>query len=317
MLGPVETGRGAVSRPLGSTGLAAFPLALDGSIFGWASGPEETVDVLDRFSEAGGSVVSTADHYAGGRSEVMLGAWMRDRDRRDRMIVATKVGRHPDAPGLSAASIRRGVDASLRRLDTDRIDFLAFDGDHPETPIADSLGAIGQLISDGKVRHLTVSGYSPARLVELFATADELGLPRASGLFVEYNLMRRTPFETQLAALAAEVQLAVFARMPLASGYLAGVLRTREDLPTSVMHAAAREHVGRRGDRVLAAVEQVASELDGASLASVSLAWLLGKRGKLFPVLRAATVEQCDTCLAAAGLSLSRSQMLVLDRASA
>ena len=304
-------------RTLGNTGLDSFPLALDGSIFGWASGADETADVLDAFAAAGGTVVSTADHYAGGRSEIMLGTWMRERKIRDRMIVATKVGRHPDAPGLSAASIRRGVDASLSRLDTDRIDFLAFDGDHPETPFQESLEAVYQLVFDGKVRHLAISGFRAERLSELNETAGELGLPRPSALFAEYNLMRRPVFENELAPVAADAGLAVFARFPLASGYLAGVLRSREDLPPSVMYAAAREHIGRHGDRVLAALELVANELNHASLAAVSLAWLLAKPGSIVPVLRAATAAQCRSYLSAVDLTLSRQQMLVLDRASA
>jgi aryl-alcohol dehydrogenase-like predicted oxidoreductase len=316
MLGSVNTAEGGgASRPLGGTGLVSFPLALDGSIFGWASGPEETSAVLDAFSAAGGRLVATADHYAGGRSEVMLGAWMRDRGHRDGMLVATRVGRHPDAAGLSPNAIARGVEASLRRLGTDRIDFLTFDGDHPETPFEDSLEAIDRLRREGKVRFLSVAGFAADRIVELTDTANRFGLPAPSGVVTEYNLLQRAPFEQELAPVAARAGLAVFARLPLASGYLAGVLRSRDQVPTSVMYAAAREHIGGRGERILAAVERIAAEL-GTSLAAVSLAWLLGKPAGVFPVVRAASADQVDGLLAAAELRLSRQQMALLDRAS-
>jgi aryl-alcohol dehydrogenase-like predicted oxidoreductase len=306
---------GGASRPLGGTGLVSAPLALDGSIFGWASGPRETAEVLDAFSAAGGSVVATADHYAGGRSEAMLGAWMRERGRRDDMIVATKVGRHPDAAGLSPAAIRRGVEASLRRLETDRIDFLAFDGDHPETPIEDSLETVDRLRAEGKVRFLSVVGFEPERILELADAAARLGVAGPSGLLTEYNLLNRSVFERDLAPVAARGGLAVFARLPLASGYLAGMLRSRDQVPTSVMYAAAREHIGGRGERILAAVERVAGEL-GTSLSAVSLAWLLGKPGGVLPVVRAASAQQIEAQLEAVGLTLSRQQQALLDRAS-
>ncbi len=306
---------GGASRPLGRTGLVSYPLALDGSIFGWASGPEETSAVLDAFHAAGGRLVATADHYAGGRSEVMLGAWMRERGRRDDMLVATKVGRHPDAAGLSPSAIARGVEASLRRLGTDRIDFLAFDGDHPETPFEESLAAVERLRSEGKVRFLSVAGYDAPRILELADTAKRLGLPAPCGLLTEYNLVHRSGFEGGLAPVAERVGLAVFARLPLASGYLAGVLRSRDQVPTSVMFAAAREHIGARGERILAAVERVAREVD-APLAAVSLAWLLAARGGVLPVVRAAAVEQIGEQIRAVGLRLSREQLAALDRAS-
>jgi aryl-alcohol dehydrogenase-like predicted oxidoreductase len=306
---------GGAWRPLGGTGLVSYPLALDGSIFGWASGPEDTSAVLDAFFAAGGRLVATADHYAGGRTEVMLGAWMRNGGRRDDMIVATKVGRHPDAAGLSPAAITRGVEASLRRLGTDRIDFLALDGDHPETPFEDSLAAVQRLRAEGKVRFLSVADFAADRVLELARTADRLGLPAPSGLLAEYNLVRRSTFETELAPAAEQAGLAVFARLPLASGYLAGALRSRDQVPTSVMYAAAREHIGERGERILTAVERVAVEHD-TSLAAVSLAWLLAKPGGVLPVVRAASADQVDGLVAAVGLRLSRQQMMLLDRAS-
>src|SRR5690554_5504306 len=106
-------------RNVPGTDIDVHPFAVDGSVFGWASGVEESARILDAMLEYGGNLVSTADHYAGGRSEVMLGGWLSGLHDRSRVVVATKVGRHPDAPGLSARNVVRATEGSLQRLETD------------------------------------------------------------------------------------------------------------------------------------------------------------------------------------------------------
>jgi aryl-alcohol dehydrogenase-like predicted oxidoreductase len=141
-------------RALSTTGVTVFPVAVDGSVFGWAAGIEHTLEVLDAFVEQGGQLISTADHYAGGRSEVMIGTWLARRGLRDGVLLATKVGRHPDNPGLSPRNVTNAVEASLERFGTDRIDVLSFDGDHPQTPVDETLEAVDALVRAGKVRFL-------------------------------------------------------------------------------------------------------------------------------------------------------------------
>src|SRR5881397_1389544 len=102
---------GPVSRRVGCTGMAVYPIALDASVFGWAADAKTTSRTLDLFYAAGGDLISTADHYAGGRSEIMIGSWLSRHASRERLVVATKVGKHPDAHGLSRAAIHRAVDA--------------------------------------------------------------------------------------------------------------------------------------------------------------------------------------------------------------
>ena len=113
-------------RRLGESDLVVYPLALGGSVFGWTADGDASLAVLDRYHALGGNFVDTADNYAGGRSEVLIGTWMRQRRNRDSLVVATKVGRHLDNPGLSSVSIVRAVEASLERLQTDHIDVLYF-----------------------------------------------------------------------------------------------------------------------------------------------------------------------------------------------
>src|SRR5690554_1527130 len=118
----------ATLRRVPGTDLSVHPFAVDGSVFGWASGVEETARILDAMLAYGGNLVSTADHYAGGRSEVMLGSWLASLTDRGSVLVATKIGRHPDAPGLSTRNVVRATEASLQRLETDYVDFLTLDG---------------------------------------------------------------------------------------------------------------------------------------------------------------------------------------------
>ena len=294
---------------------ARFRLAIDGSIFGWASGVEATADVLDAFHDAGGRLISTADHYAGGRSEVMIGNWVRTRNRRSQVFLATKIGRHPDAPGLSAHSIAAAADACLERLQTDHIDLLSFDGDHPQTPLEESLAAAAALIDSGKVRALSASSYSGARLLQASQAADELGLPRFRAVFSPYSLMTRRPVENDLLPAVSTLGIGIFARLPLANGFLTGAYRSHNDVPESIMFADAAQHLGRAGFKVLKALEQVASE-QGASLGACALAWVRSRPNVIAPVVRAASADQVAELVASVDLVLQPHQVAALDRAS-
>ena len=302
-------------RPIGSTGLLVYPYALDGSIFGWSAGYEATLSVLDTFAGLGGNLISTADHYAGGRSEVMIGSWLA-KQRRDDFVIATKVGRHPDALGLSPASIRAAVDASLERLRTDRIDVLSFDGDHPETPLQDSLSAVAELVAQGKVGHLALAQYSGRRSVEAMQAAARVGMRGPQALVTEYSLLERSHYEAEIAPVAEGYELGVIARLPLASGYLRGDFRTRDDLPSSPMFARALQYVGRRGNRILSALEGISHEV-GENIGRIALAWVLSKPQVAAVAVRAKDREQLLDLAQGARLPLlDAEQIATLDKIS-
>src|SRR5690554_4275733 len=141
------------------------PFAVDGSVFGWASGVEETARILDTLVDLGGNLISTADHYAGGRSEIMIGSWLAKSSNRAKAVILTKIGRHPDAHGLSTRNVISATERSLQRLNTDHLDFLTLDGVDASTPIDETLEAVDLLKRAGKVRWLAVSGY-PASSIE-------------------------------------------------------------------------------------------------------------------------------------------------------
>lgn len=315
---PVEQGVSPAIGPreIDGTGIIVSPIGLDGATFGWAAGIDETARVLDTYSAGGGNLVSTADHYAGGRSEVMIGAWLRTVPDRGKVILETRVGRHPDAAGLSKRSMLRAVENSLTRLGTDYVDFLSFDGEDAAVPIEESLETGFRLISEGKVRFLSASRFSAASIRRVDEIAQESGGPSFRAILIEYNLMQRTAYERDFQPLATALGRGALARLPLASGYLTGQFRSRDDFPNSVMFDDATRFIGRRGDRVLDALRTVAKELD-ETLTRVALAWVLLKPGIAAAVLRAKDAEQVDEAFGATLVRLERHQMTILDKASA
>jgi aryl-alcohol dehydrogenase-like predicted oxidoreductase len=212
--------------------LRPYSLCLGGNVFGWTADEGQSRDVLDAYAEAGGNFIDTADSYAmwapgnsGGESEAIIGSWMQARGNRAQMIIATKVGQHPDAPGLSARSIQRGVEASLRRLQTDWIDLYWAHEDDPQTPFTESLDAFQELIESGKIRYLGVSNFSAPRLAQALHVAGSGGAARIVAIQPKYNLVERADYEKELAPLAAARNLACMPYSGLANGFLTGKYR--------------------------------------------------------------------------------------------
>ncbi|AAT89410.1 alcohol dehydrogenase [Leifsonia xyli subsp. xyli] len=301
-------------RRIGESDLAVHPLSLGASVFGWTADGDTSLAILDRFAAAGGDFIDTADSYVGGRSEVLIGHWMRKRGNRDDLVVATKVGRHHENLGLGPVSIVRAVESSLERLQTDRIDLLYFHDDDPDIPLEDSLATAEWLIETGKVRYLAASNFSADRLIEARILVSS-GLPKFVAIQTQYNLMHRAEFESALRIVAAAQGLAVMPRHALANGFLTGKYRSKGDLTAGARSVRASAYVNRRGLRVLAVLDRIAAE-QGVAPASIAIAWLLVKRTIVAPVASASRPEQVDALLAAAGVRLSRTQMRELDRVS-
>ncbi|RYY91592.1 MAG: aldo/keto reductase, partial [Comamonadaceae bacterium] len=197
-------------RPLGRSGLDVSPLAFGGNVFGWTVDETLSFRLLDAWVDAGFNFIDTADVYsrwvpghAGGESETIIGKWLQRSGKRNRVVLATKVGKPmgDDQSGLSPAYVRSAVDASLRRLKTDHIDLYQSHDDDASTPLADTLGAYAELIRAGKVRAIGASNYDAARLREALDIAEREGLPRYESLQPLYNLYDRAVFEDDLEAL--------------------------------------------------------------------------------------------------------------------
>jgi aryl-alcohol dehydrogenase-like predicted oxidoreductase len=309
-------------RKLGTTDLEVFPLALGGNVFGWTADEEASFAVLDRYVAAGGNFVDTADVYSawvdgnsGGESETIIGRWLARRGRRDDLVLATKVSQHPDAKGLSRASIRRGIEASLRRLQTDHVDLYYAHYDDADTPLEETVTALGELVTEGKVRYVAASNYTADRLERALTIADAGGLPRYAAIQSHYNLVHRGEYEGALADLAAREGLAAVPYYALASGFLTGKYRDGSADSDSPRAEGAAGYLDDRGRRVLAALDEIAAARDTA-VATVALGWLAAQPTVVAPIASARTVGQLPDLVAVAELELTPVELASLTRAS-
>lgn len=311
-------------RPLGRSGLAIPPLALGGNVFGWTVDEAEGFRILDAFADAGLRMVDTADSYPhwapgreGGESEALIGRWLSRRGRHDDLVIATKVAKWARQRGLAPDTIQAAAEGSLRRLGIDCIDLYFAHEDDPSVPLADTLGAFGRLIEQGKVRAIGASNYSAPRLAEALRTSTEHGLPRYEVVQPEYSLVERRQYESTLEPLVHEHGLGVTSYYALASGFLTGKYRSREDLGQSPARAGAVEkYLDPRGLGVLAALDEVAGR-HGSTPAQVALAWAMARPGITAPIASASRVGQVEELIAAVRLQLAPAELDRLDSASA
>ena len=311
----------SVSRPrprlrvLGSSDLHVYPLAMSGNVFGWTADAGATDAILDAYAELGGNFVDTADAYAAGRSEIMIGNWMRDRRNRSDIVVATKVGKSADNPGVTAGAITRSVNASLERLQTSHIDLLYLHIDDPSVPFEESLLAVDELIRAGKVRYFGGSDHTGNRLMEARIASAQLGVAPMVALQNHYNLLHRNEYEGDLAHVAARQGLGVMPRFALASGFLSGKYRSKSDLGRNARGQEAAKHFSKRGLRVLATLDGIAAA-QGKPVATIALAWLLSKPHIVAPVASASRPDQIAALMDAGSIQLTRHQVAELDRVS-
>lgn len=305
----------ALRVPLGETGLSVFPLILGGAEFGWHVDLAESHRILDRYVGLGGNVVHTSDSHASGRSEHIIGQWLSSRSLRDDIVVATRVGANADNPGLGPVNLVRAVEASLRRLDTDRIDILYLDGgSDTRTALDDTLATAEWLVEAGKVRALGAYGFAPERLVEA-RILSSAGYPRLTVLDAPYNVLRRDDFEGDLRLVAGAQSMAVTPSHALQHGFLSGLHRSRSRAGLSVRGSQLVSSLNRRGNRTLRALDAVAGEL-GVPDAAVAVAWLLAQKTVVAPIVNAYATQHIEELVQGVGVRLSRSQLADLARAA-
>lgn len=304
---------------LGRSGLEVFPICLGGNVFGWSADESQSREVLDAYVAAGGDFIDTANSYLveHGRSETILGRWLKDRGNRDQVVVATKVGggRDPRYRNLKPENIASEAQASLDRLQTDRIDLYYAHYDDTETPLEDSLHAFDALVKRGLVRHLAASNYTPERLTEALTLQRSLGLAEFVALQPHYNLVERD-YERTLAPVAAEWDLAVLPYYALASGFLTGKYRTGGAAVDSVRAKGAGKYLNETGEAALKALDQVAAAHQ-TTVAAVAIAWLLAQPTVTTPIASARTTAQLAQLLPAAGLKLTADEVALLSAATA
>jgi aryl-alcohol dehydrogenase-like predicted oxidoreductase len=311
-------------RKLGHSGIEVAPFALGGNVFGWTADEATSFSILDAFSSSGFNLIDTADVYAnwvpglkGGESETVLGKWLARSGKRDKIVLATKVGMEmaPGRKGLSKQYITEAVEASLRRLNTDYIDLYQSHQDDPETPFEETLDTYDHLIKQGKVRAIGASNYTAARLEESLQVSSSKGLPAYQTLQPHYNLYDRAEFEGAARGVCEKHNIGVLSYFSLANGFLTGKYRTSEHLLNSARADAVKPYMNPRGMRILAALDEVALGL-GKTPAQIALAWLIAQPTVAAPIASATSLAQLDDLMAAAHLSLPSEAIAMLNKAS-
>jgi aryl-alcohol dehydrogenase-like predicted oxidoreductase len=296
------------------TDLDVFGLCLGGNVFGWTADRDQSFAVLDGYAAAGGNFIDTADVYmagapgnAGGESETIIGEWLAARGNRDDIVVATKAGKFPGLDNLRAETIKTAAENSLRRLGVEAIDLYYAHFDDPETPLAETLGAFGELIEAGKVRHIAASNYSAARLTEALETSEREGLPRYVALQPHYNLVERA-YEDEQRAVCEREELACFPFYALAKGFLTGKYRPDGEQIDSPRAEGAGQYLDERGERMLGALDAIAAA-HGVQPAAVAVAWLAAQPTVLAPIASARNEAQLGPLLTSVELDLSADEL--------
>jgi len=298
---------------------------LGGNVFGWNTDEKTSFAILDAFVDAGFNGIDTADSYSvwvpghkGGESEMIIGNWFKASGKRDKVVLATKLGEDMgEGRSLKGDYVLRACEASLRRLKTDRIDLYQTHFDDETTPVEETLQAYAKLIAQGKVQAIGASNLSPPRLKESLAASKRLGIPRYESLQPLYNLSDRKEFETEYAPIVRAEGIGVINYYSLAAGFLTGKYRSLEE---AVKHPGRggrlKRYADARGFRILAALREVGARHQ-ATPAQVAIAWLIAQPLITAPIASATRVKQLEEIMRAPQVKLTKDDLAALDKASA
>ena len=312
-------------RQLGRSGIRIASLMLGTNVFGWNVDLATSCAILDAFLDAGFNAIDTADSYSrwapgheGGESEIVIGKWLKQSGKRDKVVIATKVGSDMgEGKNVRKAYILRATEACLRRLQIDCIDLLQTHFDDEVTPVEETMEAYAALIRQGKVRSVGASNLTPVRLTDSLAASKRLGIPRYECLQPLYNIYDRLNFESDYAPICARERLGVITYYSLAAGFLTGKYRAEADTAKSAARGGRiKQYLNARGFRVLAALDAVAAR-QGATPAQIALAWLIARPGVTAPIASATSLAQLDALMRAPSIKLTPEDTAALDKASA
>jgi aryl-alcohol dehydrogenase-like predicted oxidoreductase len=316
------------NRFLGKTGLKVSELCLGAMTFGRETSAEDSHHIADGFVEAGGNFIDTANVYGVGRSEEVVGQWLKNKRRSD-LVIATKVrfsmGDGPNEMGLSRKHILDSVEASLRRLGTDYIDLYQVHCWDERTPLEETLSTLNMLVQSGKVRYIGASNYSGWQLQKAIDLSHQMGWESFMCLQPQYNLLCRTT-EWELIPVCQNEGLGVIPWSPLRGGWLSGKFHRGMSAPPAGTRIEKAEEEGwgeswsnynnEHTWQVIDALLSVAAET-GKTAAQVAINWLLQSPGVTAPIIGVRTMKQLEDDLGAVGWSLSEEQLACLNDASA
>ena len=314
---------------LGRTGLKVSEICFGTATFGWHTEGAESARMLDMFFEEGGNFIDTADVYSSwaegswaGRSEEMIGDWIKTSGKRHEIVLATKcrsiMGPLPNDQGLSRRHIMDAVEASLKRLNTHFIDLYQTHSMDNETPIEETMGALDDLVHQGKVRYVGCSNYSAWRLCQALWVSDKNNLARYECLQPEYSLIKREEFERETADLVEEEGLAVIPYSPQGGGLLTGKFRKGKTIPENTRVSESEtmhRYLTEKYFKMIDDMEKIGIGY-GKSIAQVALAWQLTNPLITAPIVGARNREQLKESIGAAGFRLSAKEMEKLNSMS-
>ena len=313
-------------RQIGRTGLRIGSIALGTQTFGWNTDEETAKKIMSLYQERGGNYFDSADSYNAGESERILGLWMKESGTRDSCVVGTKTffptGKGPNDSGLSRKHIFQSVDESLRRLNTDYIDLYQLHCFDALTPLDETLRALDDLVSAGKIRYVGLSNFAPSKIMKTVMTSRYEGWISVAALQLEYSLLVRSA-EWELLPLCRDEGIGTLAWSPLAGGWLTGKYRRDADIPS--------ESRAGRGDRwddgedqrgteraydIIDVLLTISDEV-GKPASQVSLNWMIQQKIVTAPLIGARTIGQLEQNLGALDWELEENQLERLNAVSA
>jgi aryl-alcohol dehydrogenase-like predicted oxidoreductase len=298
------------------TELVVHPLCLGSNIFGSNADEAASHAVMDAYSAHAGNFIDTADMYnqwveghVGGESESVIGSWMKKRNNRQSMVIATKVSKMDTRPGLSAKNIFAACEESLNRLQTDYIDLYYSHSDDATVSLEETLGAYAQLIAQGKVRYIAASNFTPARLRESIKFSEDNNIPAYVAVQDLYNLVDRQTYEGEMSQAVSDLGISNIPFYGIARGFLTGKYRPGVTEVDSKRAAGAREYAIDKNYAVLSVMDEVAKN-HNVSLSAVALAWLRAQPSVSVPIASARTVEQVEEIVQVVELSVEEVEKL-------
>lgn len=312
------------NKKLGNSSIEIAPLVFGTNVFGWTTDQKMTANLLDQFTDAGFNTLDTADVYSkwvqgheGGESELAIGKWLKESGKRDKIILATKVGAEFSEikKGLSKKYIIQAAEDSLKRLQTDYIDLYQSHYDDLSTPIEETLEAYDSLIKAGKVRIIGASNFTPERLQESLTISKNNNLPAYQTFQPEYNLYDRHDFEDNIKPITAKNNLSVISYFSLASGFLSGKYRDQSDLKDSKRGAFVEKYLNEKGFRILKALDTVAAKHHSVP-GTIALAWVMHQPEIAAPIVSATNPEQLKELINATTIQLDTEDLALLNTAS-
>lgn len=311
-------------KKFGNTGLLVSDLCLGTMTFGWQAGESDSHRILDRFMENGGNFLDTANVYADGKSEEIIGNWLKSVDRDD-VVLATKArfrtGDGMNGAGLSRKHLYSALKGSLARLKTDYVDLYQIHAWDPLTPLEETFGTLNSMVEEGLIRYIGVSNFRGWQFEKALQLCKRKGWHEPVSIQPHYNIIvRATEFE--ILPMARDENIAVMPWSPLAGGILTGKYSdglSKAPEGTRVGDATTGMYNGydnERTSRIVSAVSEIAKET-GRSMAQVSLNWLLSNAAVTSPIIGARKLEQLEDNMGSTGWNLTNKQLERINGASA